>query len=348
VKTPRVGKPKRKTPSSASRTKGDLTRLLRDERSVLLASVMAGGLCDVRPRSIPERVRLEAGRFLDTLLFALRLRKSQRALEARIREEVRSGAFAAASIDDVGSIVDTWRRTLSAFAASHSRALQWERFDRVLGELETMVTDEARRWIEDRIDVIVMGASTGGIQALSAILRELRADLPATVLIVQHISATSPSVMPRVLSRECDMTVVHAVEGARLLLGCVYVAPPAKHLVVADGRLHLADGPPVRYTKPAADVLFESAAKTYGRHVASIVLSGNDSDGADGSRAVRDAGGLTIAQHPGTARVPSMPEAAIATGAVELVVALPLMGSVIERLVRHGRSSLRESKWQEM
>jgi two-component system chemotaxis response regulator CheB len=148
--------------------------------------------------------------------------------------------------------------------------------------------------------------------------------------------------MPVILGRSCDMTVVHAVEGSKLFLGYIYVAPPARHLFIEEGKLRLSDGPPVRHTKPAADVLFESAARMYGKHVMSVVLSGTDHDGADGSIAIRDGGGLVMAQHPGTAQFPGMPESAIATGAVELVVALPYLGTVIEHVVRRGRTSVRE------
>ncbi|MCK6592089.1 MAG: chemotaxis protein CheB, partial [Polyangiaceae bacterium] len=242
------------------------------------------------------------------------------------------------------AIFDTWRRTLQVFIASQGKGISERRLLAAVGRLETMALAETRRWIDQRIDVVVIGASAGGIFALQEMLAPLSSDLPATILIVQHVSSKAPSLLPVVLGRACAIKVVHAVEGARLFLGHVYVAPPARHLVVKGHRLHLSDAPPVRYSKPAADLLFESAAMQYGKHLASVVLSGSDADGADGSRAVRDAGGLVIAQHPGSARFPSMPEAAIATGAVELVVWLQLLGKIIERIVRQGRSSVGENR----
>ena len=320
----------------------DLTRLLRAERNVLISSAIAGSLCDARPRSISGRVRAEAAQLLDLLAAALG-KSSKAALEKRVCAEVRSGAFAAASPGDVEAIFETWRHTLQSFAASLGKGAFESRLLKALDQLEAMVIDETRRWLDDRIDVIVLGASAGGIPALQQMLGALSEDLPATILIVQHVSSKAPDLLPNVLGRSCDIKVVHAVEGARLFLGHVYVAPPARHLTVSDHRIHLSDAPPVRYAKPAVDVLFDSAARSYGKHVASVVLSGRDSDGADGSRAVRDAGGLVIAQHPGSAQFPSMPESAIATGTVELVVALPLLGGVLEMIVREGRSSVQES-----
>jgi two-component system chemotaxis response regulator CheB len=303
--------------------------------------VISGGLCDARSRSIPERVLAEAGQFLDLLIAAIG-KSAKGALEARVRAEVRAGAFAAASPGDVEAIFDAWRRTLQVFAASQGRAVPEDRLLRILGRLESMAVDEARRWMDDRIDIIVVGASAGGIHTIQEMLGALREDLPATVVIVQHVSSKAPSLLPAVLGRSCDIKVVHAVEGARLFLGHVYVAPPAWHLVIREHRLHLSDAPPVRHVKPAADLLFDSAARLYGKHLASVVLSGSDHDGADGTRAVRDAGGMTIAQHPGSAQFPSMPESAIATGSVELVVSLPLLGDVLEKLVREGRTAVQE------
>lgn len=321
-----------------------LSALIRAESDVLIASATAGGLCDARARSIPSRVRIEAERFLSLLDAALR-RTSKAVLEERVRDEIRCGALAAASPGEVEVVFDVWRRTLSSFAASRGRrAVPDHRISSAMDKLECLALEEARRWSDERCDVIVLGASAGGLYALQDTLSSLSDDLPATVLIVQHVSAKAPSLMPVILSRSCDLTVAHAVEGARLFLGHVFVAPPGRHLAVLDDRIHLSDAPPVRHSKPSADVLFESAARIYGRHVVSVVLSGSDHDGANGSRAVRDAGGLVMAQHPGSAQFPAMPESAIATGSVDLVVALHLMGKVIEKIVREGRSAVLEVK----
>jgi two-component system chemotaxis response regulator CheB len=337
-----IGADRSRAKSPAIRaSRQSLSGRLRTERAVLIASVRAGGLCDTRARSIPARVHAEAGQFLD-LLAAVIDKKPKDALAKRVCAEVRYGAFAAASPGEVEAIFNVWRRTLQVFAASHGRSVSEASLLRTVARLETMVLKEARGWVDERVDVIVIGSSAGGVLALQETLSRINEDLPATILIVQHVSSKAPSLLPLVLGRDCDLEVVHAVEGARLFLGHVYVAPPGRHLVVNEHRIHLSDAPPVRYSKPAADLLFKSAAAVYGKHVASVVLSGSDGDGANGSRAVRDAGGMVIAQHPGSAQFPSMPESAIATGAVELVVNLPLLGKVIERIVREGRSAVRE------
>jgi two-component system chemotaxis response regulator CheB len=330
----------KKTASKRARRESLSTRL-RAEREVLISSATAGGLCDARARSIPDRVRVEAGRFLD-LLGAVLKRSPKAALADRVRSEVRSGAFAAASPGEIEILFDTWRRTFRAFAASHGRSVPEDRLLDGVARLESMALTEARAWLDERIDIVVIAASAGGIHALQETLSKISKDLPATILVVQHVSARAPSLLPRVIGRHCDLQVVHAVEGARLYLGHVYVAPPGRHLVIRDHRIHLSDAPPVRFSKPAADLLFESAAALHGKHLASLVLSGRDSDGADGSRAVRDAGGVVIAQHPASAQYPSMPESAIATGSVDLVVTLPLLGPVVEKIVLEGRSALRE------
>lgn len=326
-----------KTPARSGRVV--LDEMLHHELPVLVTSAMAGGLCTARSRSFPHRVAREASRFVALLRTAIRPR-GPGALTKALDEEVRTGSLAAASADDVKRILDVWRRTLSPFAAVFSRATTRELLFRTLDRLERRALRAVATWDKDRIDVIAIGASAGGIPALQTLLGDLSEHLPATVLIVQHVSPSAPSLMPRVLAKNTRLSVVHAVEGAELHLGLAHVAPPGRHLTIKDGRIHLNDAPPVRHARPAADVLFNSASKAFGRHLASIVLSGADSDGADGSVAVRDHGGVTIVQQPNSARIPSMPESAIATGAVEYVVSILNMGAVINQLVQHGRSAL--------
>lgn len=286
-----------------------------------------------------ERVAAEADSFLDLLCKILK-RTPRAALEKAVSDEVRVGAFAAAEQSEIRAVFNVWRRTLESFALEVGSGPAWDRLIRALTSLEEMTLRAASAWAEERIDVIVIGASAGGIPALSNVLRRLHVGLPATLLVVQHISPKSPSVLAAVLGRSCDLTVAHAVDGADLYLGHVYVAPPGRHLAVVDHKILLSDEPPVRFSKPAVDVLFASAAHAIGPHVASIILSGADSDGANGSRAVRDGGGVVIAQRPSSAAFPSMPESAIATGSVDFVIALPFLGDAIEVLVRQGRGAL--------
>jgi two-component system, chemotaxis family, protein-glutamate methylesterase/glutaminase len=176
----------------------------------------------------------------------------------------------------------------------------------------------------DSFRVVVTASSAGGVAALTEILSHLPADFPAAVAVVQHRGASNtPGMLETILGGCTTLSVLEAVEGAWLRPGVVHVAPAGSHLVVnADGSLSLSHRPKVRYSRPAADRLFESAASTFGHRVIGVVLTGGNSDGSDGAIAVMGGGGFVIAQSPDTADVPSMPASAIATGAVGCVLAL--------------------------
>jgi two-component system chemotaxis response regulator CheB len=335
------GSPRRLNRASPARSSvvPNLTSLLRREREVLVRSAMSGGLCVARRRCMQERVAMEAARFLDVLCRILK-RSPKVALEEAVSEEVRTGAFAAAGQDEIKAVFNVWRRTLESFALEVGSPFKWDKLIRALTQFEEAALSAAGPWADERVDVVVIGASAGGIPALYRVLGSLHQGLPATLLVVQHVSMKSPGVLAAMLARACDLSVAHAVDGGDLYLEHVYVAPPGRHLAVIDHKILLSDEPPVRHAKPAADVLFASAAHAIGPNVASIVLSGADSDGANGSRAVRAGGGVVMVQRPSTAIFPSMPESAIATGAVEFIISLPFLGDAVEVLVRQGRSAL--------
>src|SRR5690242_8408897 len=130
--------------------------------------------------------------------------------------------------------------------------------------------------------IIVIGASTGGVAALSRVLADLPRDLGAPVLVVQHISPTSRSMLPEILRRAGPLPVVHPRDGAVLEPGTVYVAPPDRHMVVEPGRVRLALGPKENHTRPAVDALFRSAARAYGAWVVGVVLTGHLDNGTAG------------------------------------------------------------------
>ena len=132
----------------------------------------------------------------------------------------------------------------------------------------------------------------------------------ASLFVVVHIGP-HPSELPNILAHASQARVSFGEDGALVRPGHVYVAPPDRHMVLSNGHIHLNRGPKVHYTRPAADPLFQSAAETYGPRVLAIVLSGGDSDGAEGLRVVKLRGGRGIVQHPEEATVPSMPYAAI-------------------------------------
>ena len=161
-------------------------------------------------------------------------------------------------------------------------------------------------------DVVIIGASAGGIPALRLLLAGLPAGLPASVLVVVHASAAAAARLPGVLARFGPLPAANAVPGQRLTRGLVTVAPPDQHLVITGGEvLRLHRGPLVHRTRPAIDPLLHSAADGYGERVTAVILSGQLRDGADGAAAVSAAGGRVLVQDPADAGSPAMPRAAL-------------------------------------
>lgn len=172
--------------------------------------------------------------------------------------------------------------------------------------------------------LVVICASAGGIDAITEVVSGLAADLPAAVIIVQHLMANFPTHLPEIISRRSVIPARLAEHGAPLRVGTAYVAPPGKHLKIDRGRIVLDNGQPVRHVRPSADVLFASAAKGYGPGVIGVVLSGTGRDGTEGCRAIRDRSGVTIAQNRETSAFFDMPAAAIKAQVVDHV--LPISG----------------------
>ena len=171
-----------------------------------------------------------------------------------------------------------------------------------------------------RQDLVAVGASWGGLEAIAVLLSELPPEFRSPVAVVQHRSpATPPGVMRQYLSGRCQLQVVDAEDKEPIEDGCVYLAPPDYHLLVEDGSLALSLDAPVAFSRPSVDVLFESAADSYGPGLTAVVLTGANDDGSRGALAVRDAGGTVLAQDPAEAERSEMPAAAIAIGAVHEV-----------------------------
>jgi len=162
-----------------------------------------------------------------------------------------------------------------------------------------------------RHDIVVIGGSTGGLEALGRLLGSLPSDLAATLLIVLHIPSDFPSILPELLSKSGKWQVRHPANGARFGPGQVFVAPPDFHLVIEQSQILLTRGPKENRHRPAIDVLFRSAARAYGPRVAAVLLSGQLDDGSAGLMAVKMRGGLTIVQDPEEATAPEMPSRAI-------------------------------------
>jgi two-component system, chemotaxis family, protein-glutamate methylesterase/glutaminase len=180
-----------------------------------------------------------------------------------------------------------------------------------------------------RYDVVAMGSSAGGLNALTRVLRSLPKSFPSSIVVVQHLSPEHKSWMADLLGRSTKLHVKQAEHNEIMLPGSVYIAPPDLHLLVGPGKLQLAHTQLVHFSRPSIDLLFESVAGTYGSRSIGVVLSGSGSDGAAGIRAIKEAGGTTVAQKPDEAEFPPMPLAAVGTGCVDFVVPLEKIGETL-------------------
>ena len=164
----------------------------------------------------------------------------------------------------------------------------------------------------DRAGAVVVGASAGAIQALSRILPALPADYPIPVLVVVHIPADGSDLLAPLFQAKCRVVVKEAEDKEPILPGFVYFGPSDYHMLVeADRTASLSADEPVLYSRPSIDVLFESAADTYGAGLVGVILTGANEDGAAGLRAVAAVGGVALAEDPATAFAPVMPSAAL-------------------------------------
>jgi two-component system chemotaxis response regulator CheB len=218
----------------------------------------------------------------------------------------------------------------------------------------------------DRIDAVVIGASYGGVEALSILLPALPASLRPALLIVIHLPRERASVLAEIFSAKCARPVREAVDKEPVEPGTVYFAPPDYHLLVdrmsrpgaGAGDRHVRDRDRARggrgdvpvaaqialstddlvnFSRPSIDVLFESAADVYGQRLLGIVLTGANHDGAAGLAAVHAASGITVVQHPDTAQASLMPMAAIKRSPVDYVLTLDQIADLLRTL--HGDSA---------
>src|SRR5471030_1262436 len=150
-------------------------------------------------------------------------------------------------------------------------------------------------------DIIVIGASSGGVEVLTTLVRSLPVDLPAAVFIVLHVRPDAPSLLPSILSRVGRLPAAHAVDGEPIRTGRIYVAPPGRQLYLNKRRVSVEPGPRENMHRPAIDPLFRTAAQHYGTRVIGVILSGALDDGTAGLQAVKEAGGIAVVQNPADA-----------------------------------------------
>lgn len=192
-------------------------------------------------------------------------------------------------------------------------------------------------------DLVVIASSSGGMDALRTICLAIPRDFPAAIAIVQHRMSAHAHLLAELLDGWSTLPAVDATEGAMLLAGTIYVAPPARHMTVTLARtVALVDGGRIKHVLSSADPLFESAALAYGDRLTAVVLTGHDGDGAAGIVAVHQHGGTTIVQDPDSAACGEMPRSAIATGAVDRILPLDSIADALVERVRESMASGRE------
>jgi two-component system, chemotaxis family, protein-glutamate methylesterase/glutaminase len=188
-------------------------------------------------------------------------------------------------------------------------------------------------------DIIVVGASAGGVEALIKVMRGLPADLPAAVFVVLHMPSDGSSALPAILDRAGPLPARHPANGEPIRAGHVYVAPPDHHLVVHPGEVRVVHGPRENRHRPAVDRLFRSAAQAYGPRVAGVILSGTMNDGTAGLLAVKRHGGLAVVQDPHDALYSGMPTSALAYVDVDHVLPVVEIGPRLAELARNGSAA---------
>lgn len=181
-------------------------------------------------------------------------------------------------------------------------------------------------------DIIVIGASSGGVEALQSVVRSLPADLPAAVFVVLHVAPRARSFLPEILSAAGPLPASSAEEGLPIERGHIYVAPPDHHLLLQPGHMHLGLGPKENHQRPCINVTFRSAAMAYGPRVIGVILSGQLDDGTAGLWDIKRSGGIAVVQNPEDAAFPSMPLSALRDIDVDHVARLDEIGARLASL----------------
>jgi len=181
-------------------------------------------------------------------------------------------------------------------------------------------------------DIIVIGASAGGVETLTQLVSRLPADLPAALFIVLHLPTHSSSALPQILTRSGKLRAVHPHDRQPIERGMIYVAPPDLHLLIVNGEIHLSAGPRENGHRPAIDPLFRSAARSYGNQVVGVVLSGALDDGTAGLIGIKIRGGTALVQSPDEALYTGMPRSAIENVKVDAVLTVAELAKRIVEL----------------
>jgi two-component system chemotaxis response regulator CheB len=192
------------------------------------------------------------------------------------------------------------------------------------------------KWDQPR-DIVVIGTSSGGVQAVLNLVARLEPDLPASLFVVIHTSPSSPGVLGNIVTRAGTLPASLAADGEEIRQGQVYLAPPDHHLLIEHGKVRVVRGPQENGFRPAVDPMFRTASRAYGPRVVGIILSGGLDDGTRGLFDVKRAGGVTVVQDPDEALIPMMPLSAIQNVEVDHILPVAEIASLISRLARNGQ-----------
>jgi len=190
-------------------------------------------------------------------------------------------------------------------------------------------------------NIIVVGTSAGGVEALCSLTDRLPKNLDATIFVVMHIG--TETMLPQILSRCGNLPAVIAEDGKRYERGCIYCAPPHRHLSIKNGMTALKRGPRENGHRPAIDVLFRSAARAHRSKVVGVVLSGGRDDGSAGLYAIKARGGVAIVQDPNEAITPNMPQNALNMVDVDFCLPVRQIADVLVQLVNGKATNITES-----
>lgn len=185
-------------------------------------------------------------------------------------------------------------------------------------------------------NVVAIASSKGGIKALKQVLSQLPAGFTGAIIVIQHLSSLFKSHLADILNRQTSLEVKDATEGETLTSGTVYVAPSDQHVIVnRDRTISLSDAAKEHFVRPSAEYTFKSIADIYGKQAIAVVLTGYDGDGQEGVQKIKAMGGKVIAQDQETSEVFGMPQSAIETGCVDLILPLDQIADGIIDLIAH-------------
>lgn len=193
---------------------------------------------------------------------------------------------------------------------------------------------EHRRHLE-ACRLLLVGASAGSVEALGQLLPVIPEAARISTVVVVHLPPNRASLLPELFAARCAAKVREPLDKEPIGAGTIWFAPPNYHLLIeADCSFSVSIDPPVHFSRPSIDVLFESGAEALGAHVCAIVLTGANEDGAQGARAVRNRGGFVIAQDPSSALAPDMPKATISRANPQIIATLPEIADCIRIATR--------------